>query len=78
MFKIMENNKTLFNEFNEKSFSLPMVALRGLVIFPEMTLHFDVGRQKSVRAVKAAMERKTNIFLRAQIDMDCDDTRADD
>ncbi len=78
MFKTMENNKTLFNEFNEKSFSLPMVALRGLVIFPEMTLHFDVGRQKSVRAIKTAMERKTNIFLTAQIDMECDDPRADD
>lgn len=78
MFKTMESNKTLFNEFNEKSFSLPMVALRGLVIFPEMTLHFDVGRQKSVRAVKTAMERKTNIFLTAQIDMECDDPRADD
>ena len=78
MFKTMENNKSLFNEFNEKSFSLPMVALRGLVIFPEMTLHFDVGRQKSVRAVKTAMERKTNIFLTAQIDMDCDDPRAED
>lgn len=65
-------------EFNEKSLSMPMVALRGLVIFPEMTLHFDVGRKKSVRAVKAAMEQKTNIFLSAQIDMECDDPRTDD
>lgn len=75
----MENSKNLFNsEFNEKSFSLPMVALRGLVIFPEMTLHFDVGRAKSVRAVRAAMEKKTNIFLAAQTDIECDDPRIGD
>lgn len=74
----MENSKNLFNEFNEKSFSMPMVALRGLVIFPDMTMHFDVGRQKSVRAVRAAMEKKTNIFLAAQMDMECDDPRYDD
>ena len=74
----MENSKSVLNEFNEKSFSMPMVALRGLVIFPEMTLHFDVGRAKSVRAVKAAMEQKTNIFLAAQMDMECDDPRYDD
>lgn len=74
----MENTQNIFNEFSEKSFSLPMVALRGLVVFPEMTLHFDVGRKKSVRAVRAAMENKTNIFLSAQIDMECDDPRIDD
>ncbi|MBO5333050.1 MAG: endopeptidase La [Clostridia bacterium] len=55
-----------------------MVALRGLVIFPEMTMHFDVGRPKSVKAIRAAMEKKTNIFLAAQIDMECDDPRIDD
>ena len=36
----MENTNNIFNEFKEKSFSLPMVALRGLVVFPEM---IDVG-----------------------------------
>ncbi|MGN0570205.1 MAG: endopeptidase La [Candidatus Fimenecus sp.] len=74
----MENTKSILNDFNEKSFSMPMVALRGLVIFPEMTLHFDVGRVKSVRAVKAAMEQKTNIFLAAQMDMECEDPRYND
>ena len=74
----MEKNNILFDEFNEKSFSIPMVALRGLVVFPEMTMHFDVGRTKSVKAIKAAMEKKTNIFLAAQIDMECEDPRIDD
>ena len=74
----MENTKNLFNEFNEKSFSMPMVALRGLVIFPEMTMHFDVGRKKSARAIHAAMEKKSNIFLAAQMDIECDEPRYDD
>ena len=74
----MENTNNIFNEFKEKSFSMPMVALRGLVVFPEMTLHFDVGRPKSVKAVRNAMERKSNIFLSAQMDLECDDPRYDD
>ena len=74
----MENTNKIFNEFNEKSFSMPMVALRGLVVFPEMTLHFDVGRPKSVKAVRRAMEKKTNIFLATQMDLECDDPRYDD
>ena len=74
----MEKTNILFEEFNEKSFSIPMVALRGLVVFPEMTMHFDVGRPKSVKAIRSAMEKKTNIFLAAQIDMECDDPRFDD
>ena len=74
----MENTNKVFNEFKEKSFSMPMVALRGLVVFPEMTLHFDVGRPKSIKAVRYAMEKKTNIFLSAQMDLECDDPRYDD
>lgn len=74
----MENSKNLFNEFNEKSFSMPMVALRGLVIFPEMTMHFDVGRKKSARAIHVAMEKKSNIFLATQMDIECDEPRYDD
>ncbi len=74
----MDNSKNLFNEFNEKSFSMPMVALRGLVIFPEMTMHFDVGRKKSARAIHASMEKKANIFLTAQTDIECDEPRYDD
>ncbi len=74
----MENLNNIFDEFNEKSFSIPMVALRGLVVFPEMTLHFDVGRQKSIKAIKYAMEKKKNIFLATQMDIECDDPKHDD
>ena len=48
---------------------LPTVALRGLVVFPEMTLHFDIGRKQSVSAVKSAMLNRQNLFLITQTDM---------
>ena len=34
---------------------LPMLALRGLVLYPKMVLHFDVGREKSILALNEAM-----------------------
>lgn len=34
---------------------MPVLAMRGLVLFPQATMHFDVGREKSVRALEAAM-----------------------
>ncbi len=52
---------------------LPMLALRGLVVFPGMLLHFDVGRQKSVRALDEAMNGDQRIYLVSQRDMSVDD-----
>ena len=48
--------------------SLPMVALRGLTIMPEMIVHFDVSRERSVKAIEAAMLHDQKIFLVTQID----------
>ena len=42
---------------------LPAIALRGLVVFPSMVLHFDVGRERSANALKAAAESDGRIFL---------------
>ena len=42
---------------------LPVLALRGLVVFPRQTVHFDVARDKSVKALEAAMEKDQIIFL---------------
>ena len=53
--------------------TLPVVALRGLVIFPKMMLHFDIGRKKSAAALNAAMEGEREIFLVAQKDLQEDD-----
>ena len=48
---------------------LPVIALRGLTIFPDQTVHFDVGRPKSVQALDAAMKKDQNIFLVPQKDI---------
>lgn len=52
----------------KKTYSMPAIAMRGLVIFPRMILHFDVGRDYSVNAVKAAAEGDRRIYLVAQKD----------
>lgn len=48
---------------------LPLVALRGLSVFPEMILHFDVGRPKSISALKAAVKESKKVFLVSQKDV---------
>lgn len=50
--------------------ALPMIPLRGLHIFPNMVLHFDVGREKSVKALETAMVTNQKIFLTSQKDED--------
>ena len=49
---------------------MPVLALRGLMVFPHMVLHFDVGRPKSVAALQEAMMNDQKIFLVAQKDVD--------
>ncbi len=51
---------------------MPAVALRGLVVFPDMFIHFDVGREKSINALKKAMETDQQIFLVTQKDISVD------
>mgnify|MGYP000213055389 CR=1 FL=1 len=48
---------------------LPAIALRGLVVFPNNLLHFEVGRDKSIAAVEWAVRNKSEVFLIAQKDM---------
>lgn len=58
--------------------SLPMVALRGMTVLPEMVVHFDVSRKKSLRAVEQAMEEKHQLFLTAQKSSDTEDPGVED
>lgn len=58
--------KTEKQHEQEKITTLPMIAIRGLVIFPSMTVHFDIGREKSVKALNIAVEKNNIIFLSAQ------------
>ena len=48
---------------------MPVLALRGLTVFPDQTVHFDVGRHKSILALDAAMKADQHIFLVPQKDI---------
>ena len=50
--------------------SLPMVALRGMTILPEMVAHFDISRERSIEAVQEAMASDQKIFLLTQKDVE--------
>lgn len=55
--------------------TMPMLVLRGVVVFPGMLLHFDVGRNKSVAAINRAMETDQTIFLITQKDVTVEDPK---
>ena len=57
---------------------LPVLPLRGLTAFPDMLIHFDVGRAMSIKALEAAMKDGQWIFLTAQKDLKTDRPTADD
>lgn len=59
--------------------SLPMVALRGMTILPEMVIHFDVSRTRSIEAIQKAMQsREQKIFLVAQRELNIDNPKQED
>ena len=62
----------------EKNATLPVLALRGLVVFPGTVLSFDVGRKKSAAALKYAMERNQLVFAVAQKDLYVESPENDD
>ena len=57
---------------------LPLIPLRGLMVFPHMVLHFDVGRARSVAALEQAMMEDQQVFLVAQSDGDAEDPTLDE
>ena len=57
---------------------LPAIALRGLVVFPNNLVHFEVGRPKSIAAVEWAMANNSNVFLVAQKEMEVSDPEQKD
>ena len=67
-----------FLTFSEKPRELPTVALRGLVVFPDMFIHFEVGREKSINALKEAMDGGQEVFLVAQRDVSVDNPDYDE
>lgn len=63
---------------DNKIMVLPMIPLRGITIFPHMTIHFDVGREKSVAALEKAMAGDQMIYLATQKDAMVDDPESEE
>lgn len=65
-------------EQEERNVILPVLPLRGLVLFPEMMLHFDIGRKKSALAIDQAMRTNQTIFITSQKDINITDPKEND
>lgn len=70
--------KTEETRIEENVMELPMIPLRGLTVFPNMVLHFDIGREKSINALEKAMITGQYIFLSSQKDENTDLPTPDD
>lgn len=57
-----------FTEEQDEPVVLPCIPLRGLTIFPQTIIHFDIGREKSIRALEYAMKNGKEIFVVSQMD----------
>lgn len=74
----MSQINELDNEFGFELETLPVLPLRGLVAFPEMLIHFDVGRLISMKALERSMKENQRLFLTAQRDIRTDSPTDDD
>lgn len=61
-----------------KKMVLPTIALRGMIVLPDMVIHFDINRKKSIHAVEKAMQTNETIFLLTQKDIDTANPVQDD
>lgn len=57
---------------------VPLLPLRGVLVYPTMVLHLDVGRDKSIQALEQAAMDENIIFLAMQKEMNIDDPKEDD
>lgn len=62
----------------KKTVSIPMVALRGMTILPEMVVHFDISRERSIEAVQEAMAEEQKVMLVTQRDIEVEDPQESD
>ncbi|MBQ2270957.1 MAG: endopeptidase La, partial [Firmicutes bacterium] len=79
--EIPETEETEDEESAEETVKLtvmPLIPLRGLTVFPEMGLHFDIGREKSIVALERAMMMNQTVFLVSQKDAETDLPTVDD
>jgi len=65
-------------KLNDKVITIPVVALRGMTILPGMVAHFDVSREKSMKAIEEAMIGEENVFLITQQNIEADEPETED
>ncbi len=66
--KEFEDNEKLALEETEMIPTVPCIPLRGLSVFPRTIMHFDIGREKSIKALEYAMKNGKELFVVSQID----------
>ncbi|MBQ7522420.1 MAG: endopeptidase La [Clostridia bacterium] len=74
----IEENVDIAGETTVVTETMPVLALRGMVVFPEMLVHFDVGRKISATALETAMNRDRKIMVVTQREIDVDDPDIED
>ena len=74
----MDDNRKIISFEDAEFLELPMIPLRGLSVFPNMVLHFDIGREKSINALEKAMVNNQYVFLSSQMDENLDLPTPDD
>lgn len=78
MFESILNRSQNDNSIQDPEILLPAVPLRGLTILPDMIIHFDLNRAKSVQAVEKAMMNESTLFVVAQRDADKENPALED
>ena len=61
-----------------ETITIPLLPLRGLLVYPTMVIHLDVGREKSVQALETVMLGDQHIFLSAQKEVSLDEPTESD
>ena len=62
----------------ERQMIYPLIALRGITVFPGVIIHFDLNRKKSIAAVNAAMQNNQEVVVCCQRQTDVDDPGKED
>lgn len=66
--KVIQDNEIEEISLEEDNLIMPCIPLRGISVFPQTVAHFDVGREKSVKALEAAMKKDKILFVSSQKD----------
>lgn len=74
----MDSEKKIEIKDNKSTLTLPCVAMRDLVVFPNMVIHFDVARERTLNSIRNAFANDRRVFLTAQKDVFVEEPTASD